>query len=213
MATNMESSVIRIFLVRHGETDWNRARRFQGRSDIPLNEEGKNQARALALALKGEIFTALYTSPLLRAYETARLIGVFHPSAPLFTEAGLMEMDLGDFEGMEGRHWAEQYPDLRKSWQENPASVKIPGGESLAEVQARALEALGRILQPYHQDSCSLLICSHNFVTLTILCHTLGIPLNRFRELRQETAAFSILCRQGNRFYAEVVNERSHLQT
>lgn len=210
MAIDIESPVTRIFLVRHGETDWNRDRRFQGRSDLPLNREGRSQARALASALKEEPFTAIYTSPLLRAYETACLIGAFHPSAPIFKEAGFMEMDLGEFDGMEARRWAEQYPELRKAWQENPASVTMPGGESLEEVQARALEALGHILGLYHHAT-SLLICSHNFVNLTILCHALEIPLNRFRELRQETAAFSILSKQGNRFYAEVVNERSHL--
>ena len=79
----MELKTMRIYLVRHGETEWNRTRRFQGRSNLPLNQEGKKQVRALALALKNEPLTAIYTSPLIRAFETARLIKVFHPSTPI----------------------------------------------------------------------------------------------------------------------------------
>ena len=76
----------RIFLVRHGETDWNQTHRFQGRIDVPLNREGKNQARALALTLKDEPLDAIYASPLARAIQTARVIKEFHPSTPLFEE-------------------------------------------------------------------------------------------------------------------------------
>ena len=106
----------RIFLIRHGETDWNRTHRFQGRIDVPLNQEGKNQARALAMILKDESLIAIYSSPLLRAMETARLIKEFHPSIPLLEEEGLNEMDLGEFDGMEANHWSSQYQDFYKNW-------------------------------------------------------------------------------------------------
>jgi len=203
---------MRIYLVRHGETEWNRIRRFQGRSNLPLNQEGIKQVNALALALKNKPLNAIYTSPLLRAFETARLIKVFHPSIPIFEEKGLIEMDLGEFDGMKAQDWAEQYPDFRKAWNENPASVQMPGGESLKEVQTRAKDTLERITRIYSPDS-SILLSSHNFVNLTILCDLLEIPLHRFRELRQENAAFNVICKKGNRLYVELVNERSHLKT
>ena len=202
---------MRIYLVRHGETEWNRVRRFQGRSDLPLNQEGKKQVRALALALQNIPLLAIYTSPLLRALETARSIKVFHPSTPLFEEESLMEMDLGEFDGMNVQDWAEQYPDFRKAWNENPASVKMPGGESLKDVQDRAKETLKRITRIYPSDS-TICIISHNFVNLTLLCDILKIPLNRFRELHQENAAFNVICKKGNRLYVELVNQRSHLE-
>ena len=205
------SSGTRILLVRHGETDWNRMRRFQGRTDLPLNQKGKEQGDALARALKDESITAIYSSPLARAMEMARLIKAFHPSAPLFAEEGLIEMDLGEFEGIEGHRWAEQYPDFRKAWQENPASVTMPGGESLLEVQTRAVETLERITKLYPPEA-TLLLCSHNFVNLTILCHAMKIPLERIRELRQETAALNVLCKQGEQLWTQVVNECSHLE-
>ena len=206
----MGSSAIRILLVRHGETEWNRKRRFQGWSDIPLNQEGKDQARALARALKAEPLVAIHSSPLARAAETAGLIGAFHPQIPVFEEADLTEMDLGEFEGVEAQHWAARYPDFRKAWQTAPASVRMPGGESLSEVQARAVAALARITARYPGGD-SLLVSGHNFVNLSILCHALDMPLDRFRELKQGNAALNILHQEGDQFRVEVLNERSHL--
>jgi broad specificity phosphatase PhoE len=212
MVNYNKSSGIRILLIRHGETSWNRVHRFQGRrNDLPLNQNGREQANALALALRNESLQAIYSSPVVRAKETACLIKAFHPSVPLFEEEGLVEMDLGEFEGMEVQDWAVQYPDFRKAWQETPASVRMPGGESLQEVQNRAIDALERITKIYPTGS-TLLICSHNFVNLTLLCYALQIPLNRFRELRQETAALNVLYMQGQRLWAELVNDCSHLK-
>jgi broad specificity phosphatase PhoE len=185
--------------------------RFQGRSDLPLNQKGKDQAQALAEALEHESLAAIYSSPLLRAMETARGIKVFHPSVSLFAEVGLLEMDLGEFEGIEGHRWAVEYAEFRKAWKENPASVTMPGGECLRDVQVRAIGAIERITRLYSPGS-TLLLCGHNFVNLTILCHATQTPLERFRELRQENAALNVLYLQGERLWAEVINECSHLQ-
>ena len=87
----------------------------------------------------------------------------------------------------------------------------MPGGENLQEVQCRAVEALARITQLYPPGK-TLLISSHNFVNLTILCYALNIPLNRFRELKQGTAALNVLYQRGNQLRAEVVNDQTHLQ-
>lgn len=202
---------MRIFLVRHGETEWNRIHRFQGRSDTQLNETGKEQADALATALKDESLTAIYTSPLSRAIETAERIKAYHPSIPFFVEDDFVEMELGDFDGMEAKDWMRQYPDFRKAWAEHPATVRMPGGENLEEVQSRAIDALEHIARDYPFNT-TLLICSHNFVILSMLCHALKISLDRFRELRQETAAFSVICKQADRYYTETMNECAHLK-
>jgi probable phosphoglycerate mutase len=178
---------------------------------LPLSQKGREQAHALALVLKDESLMAIYSSPLVRTMETARLIQNFHPSVPLFEEESLIEMDLGEFEGMEAQRWAIHYPDFRKAWKETPASVTMPGGESLQDVQTRAVGALERITKLYPPAS-TLLFCSHNFVNLTILCYALKVPLDRFREVRQETAALNVLYMQGQRLRAEVVNECSHLK-
>jgi len=211
MQQDTEALKTRIYLARHGETEWNKIHRFQGRSDLPLNREGEKQARALAIALKEVEFTAIYSSPLSRALQTAQFVKEYHPSTPIFKEEGFLEMDLGEFDGMEAKHWIEQYPEFVKAWMNNPASSSMPGGESLEQVQVRALNSLGKIIRLY-PSGATLLICGHNFVLLTILCHVLKIPLDRFRELKKGTASFSVICKEGNRFFAEVVNERAQLK-
>jgi phosphoserine phosphatase len=200
-----------ILLVRHGETDWNKAHRFQGRSDVPLNQTGRDQAHTLAKALKGDCITAIYSSTLVRALETARIIKAYHPTTPLIQDEGFVEMDLGDYEGMQAQQWAEKYPVFRKAWLETPLSVSMPGGESLLEVQARAMETLERISIRYPPES-TLLVCSHSFVNRAILCHALHLSLDRFRELQQETAALNVLYKCGDRWHAESVNARLHLK-
>ncbi len=202
---------MKIFLVRHGETEWNRINRFQGISDISLNAKGKAQAEALAQALKDETIDGVYSSPLIRAGETAKAIRHFHPSIPYYEEEGLKEMDLGDFEGMEAPDWAKQFPEFRKKWRESPASIKLPGGESLKGVQIRAVKTLERIIQN-HSPETTLLICSHNFVIHAILCHALEMSLDNFREIKQETAALNLLYKYDDRLVVEKVNEVSHLQ-
>jgi len=205
------SNEIRILLIRHGETEWNQTHRFQGRSDVHLNQKGRRQAHALALALKSENLTAIYSSPLTRAKETARIIGSFHPSAPLHIENGLIEMDIGDFDGMPASQWVEKYPDFLKAWRKDPSLVRMPGGETLSEVQSRVNETLERITRSYYSGR-TLLMASHNFVILSLLCHAMKLPLSRFRELKQGTAALNILYKKDDTLRAEVVNSRSHLK-
>lgn len=200
----------RIILVRHGETEWNRLRRFQGHSDLPLNSKGNSQAQALAQALKNEAINAIYSSPLKRAVGTAIRIRRFHPSAPLIKKSGLKEMNLGDFEGIEAQQWAAQHQGFRKAWEENPADLAMPGGESLREVQLRAIDTLEQISES-HESDCTLLICSHNFVIVSILCFVSKISLDKFRELRQNTAALNIFYKDGMNYQIKRINDCRHL--
>ena len=201
---------MRIILARHGETEWNRIGRFQGRSDIPLNDNGKAQVRALGRVLRGEPLEAIYTSPLIRAIETARAIGAHHPGVDLKEESALIEMDLGEFEGIDFKSWAARYPDFRIKWQQSPSSVQMPGGENLKVVQNRAINCLEEIIGR-HTDHSNIAICSHNFVIVSILCHALDIDLDRFREIKQETASFSILRKQEERLVVDEINRRTHV--
>ncbi len=202
---------IRILLTRHGETEWNRTHRFQGRLGVPLNEKGRGQAASLALSLKNECLTAIYSSPLKRAMETALIIAAYHPSIPIYEEEGLIEMDLGKFDGMEAKTWVKEYPEFLEEWQKNPSDIRMPGGENLQEVQERALQAIDRISRSYSPET-SILLSSHNFVNLTILCHAKKIPLARFREIPQQTAALNILYKEGRDMWVQVLNDRSHIQ-
>ncbi len=208
---NPEALGIRILLVRHGETDFNLTHRFQGRIDIPLHEEGQNQAEALAVALKDESLTAMYSSPLMRAMETARSVKTFHPSTPLLEEKGFIEMDLGELDGKQAGDWIAHHQEFYRTWRTTPAHLKMPGGESLEEVQIRALDMLERISNAYPPGS-TLFLCSHNFVNRTIICHALKLSLDRFREFQQDAAALNILWRREGLLTAQVVNDVSHLK-
>lgn len=200
----------RVILCRHGETEWNSLHRFQGRSDIELNENGNLQAIALGKALQSEPIVAMYSSPLKRARETAAQVHYFHKSIPLLIEPDLIEMDLGEFEGMEANHWAEHYGDFRALWNKNPARLRMPGGESLEEVQKRVVSAFKRICSSASPES-TLLLCSHNFVIVSILCFVSGTPLNQFREMRQDTTALNVILAKGETFQLVKNNDTSHL--
>jgi probable phosphoglycerate mutase len=207
MERNDANLEIIIYLVRHGETDWNLNHRFQGRSDVPLNETGRKQANALALMLKNDPINAIYASPLIRALETARLIKTFHPQIPIIEQEGIIEMDLGEFEGMEGKTWFEKYPDFIKLWRDRPSDVVMPGGESIKSVQSRAVKTLNQILD-LHSLGSAILICSHNFVILSLLCHIMNVSLDKFRDLKQETGSMSIVHKNADKMYVKEMNIR-----
>jgi len=202
-------TVLWIILVRHGETDWNRTRRLQGQQGAELNKRGRAQVEALALALRQEPLRAIYSSPLARAIETARAINCYH-QVSLEQRDGLMEMDLGDFNGLYAKDLMRQHPELFKAWSEDPASVRMPNGETLEEVQGRAWAAVEEIVRAYPDGS--VLLCGHHFVNLTILCKILGLGLTHFRRLYQAPGALNIIEKGRGRYSLICINDTCHLK-
>ncbi|WP_166864273.1 MULTISPECIES: histidine phosphatase family protein [unclassified Salinibacterium] len=128
-----------LYLVRHGETDWNRARRVQGRTDIPLNDTGRAQAARAGELLARRSWDAIYASPLSRAVETAEIIAARVGVDGVTTREALMERDYGAAEGMTNAEIEAQYP----------AGVRAPGQETREEVGARVVAALAEIAQTH----------------------------------------------------------------
>jgi broad specificity phosphatase PhoE len=205
----LNQTALRIILVRHGQTEWNRIHRFQGQPGVGLNETGRAQAEALAHALREEPLKAIYSSPLARAIETARAIKRYH-GVTIEHRTGLMEMDLGDFEGLQSERLIKEHPDFFRAWSERPESVRMPNGETLSEVQGRACAVVEEIASAYPEGS--VLLCGHHFVNLTILCKVVGLELTHFRRLRQVPGALSIIERRGGRYSLVRVNDTCHLQ-
>jgi probable phosphoglycerate mutase len=205
----MKEGVLRILLVRHGETDWNKAGRFQGRTNVGLNEKGKAQAKALGVALRQEPLKAIYSSPISRAVETARAINRSH-KVPLVRHEGLMEMDLGDFEGLLGTDLNKEHPEFLRKWREDPTSVRMPHGEALQEVQERAWAVVQEIVETHHEGT--VLLCAHNFVIRTILCKVLGMPMSDFRRFRLSVGAISIIEMRSERYSVVCINDTCHLE-
>jgi broad specificity phosphatase PhoE len=164
----------RLCLVRHGQTDWNLEGRYQGQSDVPLNENGRLQARSLALQLQNQIFAAIYTSDLERAKETAKIIAdALH--LPVINEARLREINQGEWEGQLIDIIKARYADL---WQErtlDPASVRPPGGETVGELANRLQAALNDIARLH--PGRSVLVVSHGLAIATVICKMRDIPV------------------------------------
>jgi len=199
---------VRLILIRHGETDWNREKKVQGISDISLNEMGVRQAHKLALSLKDEKISAIYTSPLKRAYETARIIGQFH-EASIHVENGLMEMNPGDFEGLHFQELRDYYKDFLAQWMIDPASIRMPNGETLSELQERAWPVMEYILN----KTRNALVVSHNFTIAAVLCKIRNIGLSEFRSTCVDIASKTIIDFAGGKFYFKKFNDVGHLET
>ena len=144
-----------LILIRHGETDWNVEGRYQGQADPPLNAKGVAQAHKLAQALSSASLDVLYTSPLRRARQTAQILAETL-GLPLHLEPRLMEIHQGDWQGRLRADIAARYPDLFRRWQTEPWVVTPPGGESLAQVQARVYAALDEILSRHQGQRIGL---------------------------------------------------------
>jgi broad specificity phosphatase PhoE len=133
-----------VLLVRHGETEDNAAARFQGRLDTPLNDRGREQSAALAQAVRGEGLRALYSSPLLRAHETARIVGAAIGLEPILDER-LVEADAGEWSGRLIADIVAGEPEGYARWRAADPSFRFPGGESVAEQAQRIAAALADV--------------------------------------------------------------------
>jgi len=197
---------MKLILIRHGETLWNKEERVQGRSDIELSPVGIEQARLLALSLKDQHICAIHASPLKRALKTAQIINEFHRQE-IKTHSDLMEMDQGDFEGFSFKELIATQKDFLDKWIANPASVQMPNGESLAGLQERAWRALETIIN----QKKDALVVAHNFTIAAILCRIRKISLSEFLSTCVGTASKTVVRLQDGEAVIEVLNDRSHL--
>lgn len=149
----------RLYLVRHGETEWNRLRRIQGSSDIPLNDTGRAQAVAVAEILSGHSFDVIVSSPLSRALETATIIAnrLSMPLPLMFGE--LVERNYGDAEGSNSDDLAQRYPP----------GTEIPGQETRAQVTERVIGVLHELAQRYPE--ADILAVAHGGVIRSVVEH------------------------------------------
>lgn len=145
-----------ILLARHGETDWNLERRWQGHADRPLNDAGREQSRLLAESLTGRGIDAIYSSDLARAYETAQIVGAAL-GLPVAAEPGLREVDVGDWSGLAHADVARLHPEGYRRWQGGGKGWS--GGESYEEMGARVVETVRRIAGGHPGET--LLLVSH----------------------------------------------------
>ncbi|MDD9861745.1 MAG: histidine phosphatase family protein [Cyanobacteria bacterium MAG STY2_bin_7] len=164
----------RLILVRHGETDWNKAGRFQGQIDIPLNENGRRQAAAARDFLKDIPIDRAWSSTLSRPTETAQIILEAHPDVPLTQIDGLVEIGHGVWEGKLESEIRADWSELLDTWKRAPETVQMPEGETIQDVWARSVRSWGEIAGELKPEE-TVLVVAHDAVNKTILCDLLGL--------------------------------------
>lgn len=181
----------RIFLVRHGATILSAEDRFAGATDVTLSDEGREQARRLALRLSAEKIAAVYASPLCRTVETARIVAVPH-QLEVRARDGLREISHGHWEQMTRREVEEKFSLEADEWDRDPYTFAPEGGESGLAVTARALPALIEIVRA-HSGAC-VLVVSHKATIRLLLSSLLGFDPRRYRDnLGQSPCALNIV--------------------
>lgn len=197
----------RFFLVRHGETAWNREGRFQGQRDVPLNERGIEQAEALARALKSCGAKFVWSSPLSRAKVTAEKIGQAM-GLPVYIDDDLKEINHGLWEGRTMEEVKNMWPALLEAWHSQPHTVKMPDGEDIALLQARAFAAYCRISE--HGEGPHVVV-THDAVMKTMLCLFLEMPLSGFWRFQLGNASVSIVEKTERGMRATLLGDTCHL--
>jgi broad specificity phosphatase PhoE len=197
----------RIYLVRHGETEFNRLGVFRGRYEVELNEVGLKQAGETGAALAGEGIEFILTSPLKRAVVTAeiisRAIGIGYEVDDAFNN-----IDLGDWQGVPKSKVRETYPDEWRRWTTEPEGLVLPGGESVEDVRKRAS---ARLLEVVGSGQRDLAIVTHRSVIKVLAAFMLGVPAPYFWKFYIDNAAYSVFEHSGADFTLINWNRSSHL--
>ena len=198
-----------IYLVRHGQTAWNKEEIFRGRTDIPLDETGLKQAELVGQYFKGMEIQAIYSSSLSRAWETAEKIAEFHDLKvqPL---RGIIDMSFGNWEGRPHQEIRESDKETYRQWVETPHLVRLPGGESLDDVRVRAMAALEEIIRK--NSGKTLVFVSHRVICKVLICAILGLDNSHFWQITKHTTAINLIQHRNGKYFLSLMNETCHLK-
>jgi probable phosphoglycerate mutase len=182
----------RIFLIRHGETNWNKEGRFQGQIDIPLNENGKEQARKASEYLRNISFNKAFSSSMHRPYETAQIILQNNKKLKIEKIDSLVEISHGLWEGKLESEIKKEWPSLLKNWQDKPEEVEMPEGESIKDVSERSTKAFEKICLSQKNNDLTLLV-AHDAVNKTLICKLLGIDYSNIWMIKQGNGGITVI--------------------
>jgi len=202
-----------MYLLRHGATSANLQIPpvLQGaKSDLPLSEEGRDQARLTAELLKSQGLAAVYSSPLLRAVETACPIaeasGVRQQGVP-----DLIECDVGEWEGRDWEEIARTDPDAFRLFRQDAGTNPYLGGENLSQVLSRVAPALAKLCEAHPNESIA--VVAHNVVNRTYLASLWKLPLAHYRSITQHNCGINVIDYHEGRAHCVTVNMAMHLRT
>lgn len=197
-----------IYLVRHGQTAWNREEIFRGRTDVPLDEVGLRQAELVATYFKSLKIHGIYSSPLARAWQTAEKISKFHhlKIQPL---EGIIDMSFGNWEGHPHQEIKEIDPETYRQWRDEPHLARLPGGETLDDVRKRAMASLEMVIERHPEET--IVFVSHRVVNKVLLCGILGLDNSHFWQMAQDTTAINLIQHKKGKYILSLMNETCHL--
>ena len=198
-----------IYLVRHGQTAWNKEEVFRGRTDIPLDETGLKEAESAGEYFKTFDIEAVYSSPLSRAWQTAQKISRFH-SLDVQALEGLLDMSFGSWEGRSLKEVKETDGERYRQWREEPHLLRLPGGETLAEVRARAMSALEEVVRKHPEKT--VVLVSHRVINKVLICGVLGLDSSHFWQIQQDTTAINLIQHRNGKYILSLMNETCHLR-
>ena len=168
-----------LYIIRHGKTDWNELHKLQGRTDIPLNAEGRLMAEKARIEYADVHFDVCYCSPLIRAKETAEIL-LKGREIPIITDQRLVEMSFGIYEGTENCFEIPNCPIKTLFLQPEKYVTPVEGGESLEQLFARTGEFLREVVNPQVEQGKDILIVGHEAMNSSIVCQVRGIPISKF---------------------------------
>lgn len=199
-----------LILVRHGQTEWNRVERFRGRADVPLNEVGLAQAAATGRRVAAQWQpVAVYASPLSRAVQTAEAIAS-HFDLAVQPVPELIDIDYGLWQGLTPEEARQRWPLQVENWFRHPERVRIPGGESLAALRRRLLQAVQQLVDRHAGQTIA--IVGHTVSNRVLLLGMLGLSSRYFWHLRQDTCAINLIEAAAGEFTLISLNDTCHLR-
>lgn len=199
----------RLILLRHGETEWNVERRYQGQLDSALTAVGRAQSRALATRLGRHAVAALYSSDLGRAQETARVCAEA-TGLRVILDSRLRERHLGMFQGLLKSEIREKFPEEYRRFKSDPDYL-VPGGESARQSSARMIACLEEIATRHAGQQIA--IVAHGGTSSSLLRHTLGIPLGAPRRFERSNATWNLFIFSDGKWFLETWGDMSHLKS
>jgi broad specificity phosphatase PhoE len=198
-------------LVRHGQTEWNRIERFRGHADVPLNETGLAQAEATGQRVAAEWQpVAIYTSPLSRSVKTAEAIAK-HFDLLVQRHPGLSDIDYGEWQGLTPEEARQRWPEEIDAWYNRPHLAHIPGGETLDDLRARAMQTVKELAERHPGET--IVLVGHTVINRIILLGVLSLGNERFWRIKQEPCAINVFEAEAGDFTLVSMNDTCHLHT
>ncbi|MEM8535959.1 MAG: histidine phosphatase family protein [Chloroflexota bacterium] len=200
---------MRLLIVRHGESEWNRQGLYQGQYDAPLSELGLQQADALGQRLANEPLFAMYTSPLQRAAKTAEAVARYHTEIPFYTEKSLLEIDHGQWEGLTSTQVGERFGAGLQEWRVHPTRAQMPDGESFSNILKRVLDFRDRLYEQHPEQN--ILVSTHDVVVKILVADALGMNMDRINRIWVTNASISVIEYGNDLPYLVSLSEACHL--